>query len=144
MGGRYEGWFPFLSRQVHRSVFHGSAASRIHLPAGESVLPTMTLSASCKVSWAHPQDEGKGFCAIISYKETIEIMDKVADEYHAEGIYYLCKHCPYLDDPHDKRVKRCACKYSSSGVAYKDSEACEIFYKALKRGDITPLPDYAR
>ena len=22
----------------------------------------MTLSASCKVSWAHPQDEGKGFC----------------------------------------------------------------------------------
>lgn len=88
--------------------------------------------------------EGKGFCAIISYKETIEIMDKVADEYHAEGIYYLCKHCPYLDDPHDKRVKRCACKYSSSGVAYKDSEACEIFYKALKRGDITPLPDYAR
>ena len=69
---------------------------------------------------------------------------KLADEYHAEGIYYLCKHCPYLDDPHDKRVKRCTCKYSNSGVAYKDSEACEIFYKALKRGDITPLPDYAR
>lgn len=88
--------------------------------------------------------EGKGFCAIISYQETIEIIDKVADEYHAEGIYYLCKHCPYLDDPHDKRVKRCTCKYSSSGVAYKDSEACEVFYKALKRGDITPLPDYAR
>ena len=43
--------------------FYGSAASRIHLPAGDSVLPTMTLSASCKVSWAHPQDEGKGFCA---------------------------------------------------------------------------------
>ena len=62
-----DGWcvdrLPFLSRQAHRSFFHGSAASRSHLPAGESVLPTMTLSASCKVSWAHPQDEGKGFCA---------------------------------------------------------------------------------
>ena len=86
----------------------------------------------------------KGLCALITYTDHIEVMDSIADEFHADGIYYLCKHCPYLDDPHDRRVKRCTCKYAKNGVTYKDVEACEVFYKSLKRGDITPLPDYAR
>ena len=88
--------------------------------------------------------EGMGFSAIISYTETEEVIETVADEFHAEGVYYLCKHCPYLDDPHDKRVKRCSCRYAKNGVTWKDMEACNVFYKALKRGDVKPLPDYAR
>jgi len=86
----------------------------------------------------------EGFCGIITYTEKAEFIETVADEFHAEGIYYLCKHCPHLDDPHDKRVKRCTCKYARTGITYKDSEACEIFYKELKRGEIKPLADYMR
>lgn len=88
--------------------------------------------------------EGKGFCAIITYTEHIQIIETVADEYHAEGIYFSCKNCPYLDDPHDKRIKNCTCKYSNTGYTHKDSDACEVFYRALKRGDIKPLDEYMR
>ena len=89
-------------------------------------------------------NNGDTLTAIITYQETHTIIETIADEYHAEGIYFLCKHCPYLDDPHDKRIKRCTCRYANSGIAYKDSEACEVFYRALKRGDIKPLEDYLR
>ena len=60
MDGRIACWSVLFSVSAGAKYdFHVSAASWIHLPAGESVLPTMTLSASCKVSWAHPQDEGQ-------------------------------------------------------------------------------------
>lgn len=88
--------------------------------------------------------EGDHYRAVITYEEVKEIIDSVADEFHLEGIYYLCKHCPYLDDPHDKRIKRCTCKYSPTGIAFKDNEACEFFYKQLKQNNITPLEDYMR
>ena len=37
-------------------------------------------------------DENKpAFCAYITYTETERIPDRVADEYHARGVYYQCK-----------------------------------------------------
>ena len=84
------------------------------------------------------------FVAIISYTQKEHIMDCVADEFHAEGIRYLCKNCPHLEDPHDRRVMRCGCKYAELGTTHKMHEACEVFYKALKNGTITPLEDYER
>jgi len=82
--------------------------------------------------------------AIISYIYKERVMDCVADEFHAEGIHYLCKNCPYMDDPKDKRVMRCGCKYSDLGMTHKMHEACEIFYRDLKAGKIEPLADYER
>ena len=87
---------------------------------------------------------GGSFDAVLVYEETHRVADSVKDEYHFEGIRYLCKHCPYLDDPKDKRVKYCKCKYAELGMTHKDTEACEMFYRHLKAGRITPLEDYER
>ena len=87
---------------------------------------------------------GNSFSAVITYEVTEHIIDSVADEFHLEGIRYLCRHCPHLDDPKDRRVKYCTCKYSETGTAHKEHEACEIFYRQLKLGKITPIDDYQR
>jgi len=87
---------------------------------------------------------GNSFAAVITYEVTEHIVDSVADEFHLEGIRYLCKHCPHLEDPMDKRIKYCSCKYSDTGKAHKEHEACELFYRQLKLGKITPLEDYER
>ena len=87
---------------------------------------------------------GKSYKAVITYLVTEHIVNSVADEFHAEGIRYLCKHCPHLEDPKDRRVKYCTCKYSETGMAHKDHEACELFYKQLKLGKLEPLDDYMR
>ena len=87
---------------------------------------------------------GDSFSAVIIYQEVEHIRDSIADEFHDEGIYYLCKHCPHLDDPKDKRIKYCTCKYSETGRTHKQHEACELFYKQVKLGKIIPLDDYER
>jgi len=89
-------------------------------------------------------DNGEVISAIITYQEKHHIVDSVADEFHFEGIRYLCKHCPYLDDPHDRRVKYCTCKYAELGMTHKNHEACEIFYRQVKAGTVTPLADFER
>lgn len=92
----------------------------------------------------HITSEGEILTAIITYQETHHIIDSVADEFHFEGIRYLCKHCPHLDDPKDRRVKHCKCKYAELGMTHKEHEACEYFYRQLKAGNITPLNEYER
>ena len=87
---------------------------------------------------------GDVFSAVITYEVVEHIKNCVADDFHEEGIYYLCKHCPYLDDPHDKRIKYCTCKYSETGRTHKQHEACELFYKQVKLGKIVPLDDFER
>lgn len=89
-------------------------------------------------------DTGDIISAIITYQETHHIVDSIADEFHFEGIRYLCKHCPFLEDPHDKRVKWCKCKYNELGLTHKSHEACEYFYRQLKAGNVTPLEEYER
>ena len=81
---------------------------------------------------------------IIVYECEEKHAESVADEFYLEGIHYLCKNCPYLEDPKDKRRKRCVCKYSEYGTTRKDQEACELFYKELKSGRIVPVEDYMR
>lgn len=91
-----------------------------------------------KITNTKVEIDGTVFTAIISYKETVEVMDSVADEFHADGIRYLCKHCPHIEDPLDKRVKWCECKYSELGRTHKEHEACEFFYRQLKAGRVQP------
>ena len=87
---------------------------------------------------------GDTITAVITYEESAQAMDCVADEFHAEGIIFLCKHCPHLVDPKDKRVKHCECKYAEFGHTHKDHEACEVFYRELKLHKIQPIPDTYR
>lgn len=82
--------------------------------------------------------------AIITYYVGTHEIDSVKDEFHAEGIRYLCRNCPHLEDPRDKRVKNCPCKYAELGITHKDRESCEVFYRELKLGLIEPLEDYMR
>lgn len=76
--------------------------------------------------------------AIISYCETVREIDSVMDEFHAEGIRYVCENCPDLENPLDARVKWCRCKYAELGSTHKNYEACEYFYRRLKAGTIQP------
>lgn len=87
-------------------------------------------------------DHGSGeFTAIVIFSETREIFDSIADEYHAEGIFYYCEDCPYMEDPHDKRIKWCKCKIASLGTTHRSNKACEFFYKELRAGRIEPVEE---
>lgn len=86
--------------------------------------------------------ESKPFCAIITYTEKKKIIENVMDEYNESGIKYKCKHCPYLEDPQDRRIKYCVCSYE--GSTHKDKDACLTFYQHLKDGIIQPVDDYKR
>jgi len=100
--------------------------------------------ADYKITGQKIEISGNVFTAVITYEVTRHIVDSVSDEFHAQGIRYLCKHCPHLEDPKDRRVKYCICRYSETGMAHKDHEACEVFYRELKLGKIEPLEDYER
>lgn len=83
-----------------------------------------------------------GFCAYIEYqpKEIVK-PESVRDEFMLEGIYYHCRNCPYLELPQDRRVKWGKCKYSTTGRAHKDTEACELFYKWVQQNAIDVVED---
>ena len=89
----------------------------------------------------HHLDFANGFKAVITYTETINQMDCVADEYHAEGIKYTCQQCPLRETQTDGRKHHAECQYSSTGRTHFSNEACEVFYRRLKLGDITPKGD---
>lgn len=74
------------------------------------------------------------FIAIATWKEEVEEVETVRDEFNLEGIRYLCGDCPYLERDDDRRRKRYPCKYAEYGTARIDSEACELFYKRVKQG----------
>lgn len=86
--------------------------------------------------------EGAKFCAIITYTTKEKIIENAMDEYWAAGIRYKCKHCPYLEDPQDKRIKYCTC--GIKGSTHKDANACVTFYEELKEGILQPIEDYKR
>lgn len=78
------------------------------------------------------------FVAIITWQEARHEVDTVADEFHMEGIRYICDQCPYLEHDGDGRKHRFPCKYSETGTAHVKHECCEVFYRQLKQGMITP------
>ena len=87
-------------------------------------------------------DLSRCFRAVILYTETETIQDgTVADEFHAEGLRFLCMHCPHYEDPGNKTVKHVACKYADLGRTHLEHEACEVFYKQVKNGTVQPKED---
>ena len=78
-------------------------------------------------------------CAYIYYHQVEELFNLVSDEFHAEGIHYLCDQCPLHDPAEDGRQKHVWCKYADTGSTHLKHEACEMFYKMVKQNEIKPL-----
>lgn len=78
-------------------------------------------------------------CAYIYWKEVEEIFNLVSDEFHAEGIHYLCDQCPLHDPVEDGRKMYVWCKYHDTGMTHRKHEACEMFYKMVKQNEIKPV-----
>lgn len=78
-------------------------------------------------------------CAYILYTEIKHEFNLVSDEFHAQGIHYLCGQCPLHDPQEDGRQKKVYCKYADCGMTDVRHEVCELFYKKVKQGEIKPL-----
>ncbi len=77
--------------------------------------------------------------AYIQYEETTRSFDCVSDEFHAEGIHYLCGQCPLHEPAEDGRQKHVWCKYADCGMTDIRREACEMFYTKVKQKEIKPI-----
>lgn len=77
--------------------------------------------------------------AYILYEETTREFDRVSDEFHAEGIHYLCAQCPLHEPAEDGRQKKVWCKYADCGMTDLRREACELFYKKVKQSELKPI-----
>lgn len=86
-------------------------------------------------------DISNGFRAVIQYEVEERAVETVKDEFHAEGLRFLCMHCPHYEDPGNKTVKHVACKYADLGRTHLEHEACEVFYKQVKNGTVQPKED---
>lgn len=82
---------------------------------------------------------GKEHCVYITYTEFKEEFDRISDEFHAEGIRYLCSQCPYHEPAEDGRQKHVFCKYADCGMTHLQHEACEMFYKQVKQNEVQPI-----
>lgn len=77
--------------------------------------------------------------AYITYKKTTREFNLISDEFHAEGIRYLCGQCPLHDPVEDGRQKRVYCPFADCGITDLRHEVCEMFYKKIKQNEIKPL-----
>lgn len=84
-------------------------------------------------------NHAQGFCAYITYKETTCVHTEAADEFHAQGISYKCKNCPLHETETDGRKKHIACKFAELGRTHLNKEACDVFWRRLKMGDLQPV-----
>ena len=79
------------------------------------------------------------FRAVLEWTEYDKVPETVADEFELAGEIYHCIDCPHLDmSNYWKSKKKYPCKYAKYGATFTTSCACEVFYKELMRGEITP------
>ncbi len=90
-----------------------------------------------------PEDDVQQYAgehvAYIRYEQVTHSFDRVSDEFHAEGIRYLCDQCPYHEPAEDGRQKRVWCKYADCGMTDLRREACEMFYTQVKQKEVKPI-----
>lgn len=79
------------------------------------------------------------FFAIIHYNEENYEPETIAEEYELRGEIFHCRDCPELQDDHDARKKRFACKRAEYGITRKDESSCEWFYRQLSQGKLKPI-----
>lgn len=89
-----------------------------------------------------PQVKFDGLTAYISYTETREFAETVAEQFELKGCCFHCEDCPEFqatlkeDGTEDKRAKYGECQYAEMGRTYRDSKACDMLYTLIKNGRI--------
>ena len=79
------------------------------------------------------------FRAVLEWTEVDMVPETIRDEFELAGEIYHCIDCPHLDmTNYWKSKKKYPCKYSTYGMTFTTSCACEVFYKGLMRGEIKP------
>lgn len=90
----------------------------------------------------HPRVEFQGLIAQISYTETLEEFECVADEYEAEGIRLTCQDCPAFqpirkaNGTEDLRVKWGDCPHANMGRTSRDARACNKLFQMINSGEV--------
>lgn len=84
-------------------------------------------------------DFASGFFARIEYEECEEIVETIADEFHLQGLRYVCSQCPLHDEIEDRRRVMVGCDYAEFGETNLKHECCEMFYRELKAGRLKPV-----
>lgn len=83
--------------------------------------------------------QSEKFLAYVEWEEYEKTPETVEDEYELEGMTFTCGQCPHLDlDNYKGNRKTYPCKYSTYGMTRMGTRACEVFYKDLRCGAITP------
>lgn len=107
-------------------------------PAFEEELNARLMGLSTK----NPKVSFAGLTAYISYFETVEIPESVADEYVLKGSCFHCEDCPEFqtmlkaDGTEDTRLKYGECQYAEMRRTRRDAPACDMLYKLIRDGRI--------
>ena len=91
-----------------------------------------------------PQVKFDGLTAYISYIESNDIPESIADEYELAGAGFRCGSCPYFrpvlkaDGTEDGRVSWGYCDNAPNdlGRTYRDNPACNRLYEEIREGGI--------
>lgn len=88
-----------------------------------------------KVTDIRYQDTNSLFCAIITYEETLKVIETAEDHFKAIGKRYVCNDCPFLELDPDRRSATHYCRKHSDRVRLK-ANPCDWFWEALKDGSV--------
>ena len=86
--------------------------------------------------------ESNPLCAYVRYTVKEEQPETVAESARVSGTVFVCSQCPYFhpvlkaDGEEDKRCKWGDCEHAEFGRTYKNSEACEKLYKAIREREV--------
>lgn len=93
-----------------------------------------TLSKYSSILDVNTSADESGFSALITYEETIEVPEDIADQFLLKhGRRYVCSDCPYLVPDADARSSTHYCRHHEDRV-HMDQIACEWFYSGLEQG----------
>lgn len=74
-----------------------------------------------------------GFIAFVTYTETVQVPETLADEYELKGERHKCGECPHFPVITDGRVKWVRCPVTQ-GLVNKGTNCCDTFYKEVMEG----------
>ena len=113
------------------------------IAADTAELLTNKLNAELyRLRGKNPSVTFDGMISHVSYYETEDAPETLADEYEALGVHLTCEDCPYFcpmvkaDGTLDLRAKWGGCRINEYGSAKKTSPVCDELFKRLNNGEV--------
>lgn len=104
---------------------------------------TEQLNATLKqLKCKYPKVTFEGLIARISYTETVNIVEELADEYELQGVRLTCQDCPIFqpilkaDGTRDNRTKWGDCPFAKFGRTCRDSRVCSKLFEMINSGEV--------